>query len=112
MRLEQTALESDFVPFDVLTHPVRMSRATKIVPDELDELLLDLAKVAIRRGKALKLIGSDLETSPELIRRLARACSKAGCKVSLGSDAHYPKEVFRNMGEAMALVEEFKLHPI
>jgi len=29
--------------------------------------------------------------------------------VSLGSDAHYPKDVFRNMDVAMDLVHEFKL---
>jgi len=40
---------------------------------------------------------------------LANACSKAGCRVSLGSDAHHPKDVFRNLGIAMSLVDEFKL---
>ncbi|MGP8124654.1 MAG: PHP domain-containing protein [Nitrososphaerales archaeon] len=107
--LEQTALESDFVPFSVLTHPVRMSKGTDYVPDEVDDLLLDLAKTARGRNKALELNGSDLGYAPQLVRRLAKACSRAGCKVSLGSDAHYPKDVFRNMTDAMALVEEFEL---
>jgi len=36
----------------------------------------------------------------------------AGCKVSLGSDAHHPRDVFRNMRVAMALVNEFNLETI
>jgi len=108
--LERTALESDFVPFSVLTHPVRMSRVTKRVPGDFDDLLLDLARTAKRRNKAIELNGSDLGYAPELVRRLARACSRAGSKVSLGSDAHYPRDVYRNMSDAMALVKEFGLH--
>ena len=107
--LERMALESDFVPFAVLTHPIRMASMTNLIPDEMDDLLLDLAKTARRRGKALELNGKDLNFAPGLVRRLAKACSKAGCSVSLGSDSHLPHEVFRNMNEAMALVEEFDL---
>lgn len=109
LKLEQMALESDFVPFKVLAHPVRISRATKAVPPDLDDLLLALATIARRRDKALELNGRDIDYAPELVRRLAIACSKAGCNVSLGSDAHHPKEVFRNMGMTAALVKEFDL---
>jgi histidinol-phosphatase (PHP family) len=109
LRLEQMALESDFVPFKVLAHPVRMSRGTKAVPAELDDLLLDLARIARKRDKALELNGNDIYYAPGLVRRLATACSRAGCRVSLGSDAHYPRDVFRNMGIAMALVNELDL---
>ncbi len=109
LRLERMALENDFVPFKVLSHPVRITRASKAAPPELDELLLDLARVARRRNKALELNGRDIDYAPELVRRLAIACSKAGCRVSLGSDAHHPREVFRNMKTAMALVKEFDL---
>jgi histidinol-phosphatase (PHP family) len=108
-RLEQMALESDFVPFSVLSHPVRMARGTDRVPGEIDELLLDLAKTARRRSKALELNGNDLAYAPELVRRLAKASSRASCEVSLGSDAHHPQEVFRNMTGAGSLVEEFNL---
>ena len=109
LRLQRLALESDFVPFKILAHPVRMSRSSKAVPPELDDLLLDLAKVARRRNKALELNGRDLGYAPELVRRLALACSKADCRVSLGSDAHHPNEVFRNMSIAKFLTEEFNL---
>lgn len=109
LRLECLALESDFVPFKVLAHPVRMSRGTKTVPPDLDELLLDLARIARKKNRALELNGNDIGYAPGLVRRLATACSKAGCSVSLGSDAHHPRDVFRNMHVAMALVDEFKL---
>ena len=107
--LEQAALESDFVPFNVLTHPIRLSRRSGRAPDEIDDLLLGMAKTARRRRVALEFNGSDLGCAPELVRRLARACSKGGCRVSLGSGAHYPKDVFQRMTDAMALVKEFEL---
>ena len=107
--LQRAALESDFVPFKVLSHPVRISRATRTVPVNLDDHLLDLAKAARRRNKALELNGRDIDYAPDLVRRLASACSKADCSVSLGSDSHRPSEVFRNLVKAMALVKEFNL---
>ena len=109
LRLEQSALESDFVPFKVLAHPIRMARGIVNLPPETDGLLLELARTAGRRNKALELNGDDIDYAPQLVRTLARACSKAGCKVSLGSDAHHPKDVFRNMEVALRLVDEFKL---
>ena len=109
LRLQRAALESDFVPFKVLSHPIRISRATRTVPVNLDDHLLDLAKAARRRNKALELNGRDMDYAPDLVRRLALACSKAGCSVSLGSDSHRPSEVFRNIGKAVMLVKEFNL---
>ena len=108
-RLEELALKSNFAPFDVLSHPVRMARVTKVAPPELDDLLLSLARTAKKRNKALELNGNDIKYAPGLVSSLAMACSKAGCMVSLGSDAHYPKEVFRNVRIAMDLVDSFKL---
>ncbi len=108
-RLQQMALESDFVPFKVLSHPVRMARGKMNFPTEVDDLLMELARTARRRNKALELNGNDIDYAPQLVRRLARACSKAGCRVSLGSDAHHPRDVFRNMDVALGLVSKFKL---
>ena len=107
--LEQIALESDFVPFKVLAHPARMARGNVNLPPEADDLLLELARTARKKNKALELNGNDIDYAPQLVHMLARACSRAGCMVSLGSDAHYAKDVFRNMEVALGLVDEFKL---
>jgi HisJ family histidinol phosphate phosphatase len=107
--LEQMALESDFVPFKVLAHPIRMTRGIINVPSETDALLLELGRTARRKNRALELNGNDIDYAPQLVRTLARACSKTGCRVSLGSDAHHPNDVFRNMEIALGLVAEFKL---
>jgi histidinol-phosphatase (PHP family) len=109
LKLEQMALESDFVPFKVLAHPIRIARGKVNLPPEIDDLLLELSRTARRRNKALELNGNDIDYAPELVRSLASACSEAGCRVSLGSDAHRPRDVFRNMEVALDLVEEFKL---
>jgi HisJ family histidinol phosphate phosphatase len=108
-RLQQLALESNLVPFSVLAHPVRLSRGLEKVPADIDELLLELATTAKAKKKALELNGNDVDYAPQLVRMLALACSKAGCSVSIGSDAHHPQEVFRNLGTATDLVDEFKL---
>ena len=109
LNLEQLALQSPFVPFKVLAHPIRMARANPIVPLDFDELLVDLATLAKRENKALELNGRDIDYAPQMVRRLALACSKVGCKVSLGSDAHRPKDILRNLDVGMNLVEELKL---
>jgi len=71
--------------------------------------LTDLSLVAKKNGKALELDGNDIDYNPKLVRQLASACSRTRCLVSLGSDAHYPKDVFRNVDTAIRLVDEFKL---
>ncbi len=108
-QLETMALESSFVPFKVLAHPVRMSKGASWIPEEINEMLTDLSVVAKKNGKALELNGNDIDYNPRLVRLLASACSKSHCIVSLGSDAHYPKDVFRNLDIAIRLVDEFKL---
>ena len=108
VRLENLALKSDFIPFHVLSHPVRISRF-QATPPEIGQLLDDLAFTAKSRKKALELNGNDISYAPRLVRRLAMACSKAECRVSVGSDAHYPNEVFRNVSVAMSFVDEFGL---
>ncbi len=108
-QLETMALESSFVPFKVLAHPVRMSKGASWIPEEINEMLTDLSVVAKKNGKALELNGNDIDYNPRLVRLLASACSKTHCLVSLGSDAHYPKDIFRNFDIAIRLVDEFKL---
>jgi len=107
--LQQDALENSVIPFKVLAHPIRMVRGVAATPPDIDAMLTDLARTAKRRNKALELNGNDIDYAPQLVRKLAETCSNVGCKVSTGSDAHSPREVFRNMDTAMNLVDEFNL---
>ena len=109
VQLQMIAPESSFVPFSILAHPVRISKGTSWVPDDIDEMLSGLAETARRNNRALELNGNDIDYNVQMVRRLASACSKAHCPVSLGSDAHRPKDVFRNVDIAIHLVDEFKL---
>jgi hypothetical protein len=93
----------------VLAYPVRMSRGWSRVPPEMDTLLLDLAKTAKRLEKALGVEWKRFWLAPQLVRRLAMACSGAVCKVSLGSDAHYPRGASKNIGKRASLVAESNL---
>ncbi len=109
INLEKRALESEFVPFDVLTHPIRLARSTPNVPDNFDDLLVDLAAVSKENGKALELNGNDIARDFTFVERIARACARSKCRISFGSDAHHPSEVGRGLEKARSLVEKYNL---
>jgi histidinol-phosphatase (PHP family) len=109
---QKRALQSDIVPFSVLTHPVRLAVSTPVTPDDLDSMLDDLAAVAVEKSKALELNGKDMESYPQLVNKIARACAVKGCKVSYGSDSHHAEEVSRKYELAAKLAKEFSLEII
>jgi histidinol-phosphatase (PHP family) len=112
IEVQKEAVRSDFIPFDILTHPERLAVGTPHAPDDLEELMVELAKVAKEHGKALELNGADLSRSPHLVRKVASACQRAKCRVSYGSDSHYPDQVSRNYDLASRLIEEHDLEVI
>ena len=79
--------------FDVVSHPVRMRVGNPHLPPTFDDELERLAAEATRCDVALELNGYDVLHYPSLVRRLARACMLQHTLVSVGSDAHYPKQV-------------------
>jgi histidinol-phosphatase (PHP family) len=97
-RLFVDAVESGM--FDVISHPVRQAISNEWIPADIDDLLSEVAIVAARNEVALELNGNDTESWPQLVERLARACGRAGCPVSLGSDAHRPSAVARSLQHA------------
>jgi len=109
---QKEAIKSDFIPFEILTHPERLAVGTPSVPKDFEGLMVELAKVAKEHGKAMELNGADLFRSPELVRKVASACATTKCKVSYGSDSHYPDQVSRNYNLASKLIEEFSLEVI
>ncbi len=109
MEVQKRALRSDMVPFEVLTHPVRLAVSTPVFPDDIYSMLEDLASVAVDQGKALELNGKDMESYPHLVKKLAQACGKLDCKVSYGSDSHHANEVSRKYDLAAKLANEHDL---
>jgi histidinol-phosphatase (PHP family) len=107
--LEKRALESNFISFNVLTHPTRLARSTPKVPENFDDMLVDLAVTAKQNEKALELNGNDITRDYPFVERLARACAKVKCRISFGSDAHHPNEVGRGLDKANELVERYDM---
>ena len=56
--MQMEAIESNFIPFDILTHPERLAVGTPTVPDDIEEMMFELAKVARKNGKAIELNGA------------------------------------------------------
>lgn len=92
------AIESGL--FDIISHPLRNALLNTHIPAHLDDLLESVASVAAANDVALELNGEDITLWPDLIERLARACARTGCLVSLGSDAHGPENVARGLQRA------------
>jgi histidinol-phosphatase (PHP family) len=99
---ELTAEAIETGDFDVISHPVRYAISNPHLPAEFDRLLEQVAAFALLHGVALELNGDDMARTPQLVERLAQACGRAGCVVSLGSDAHRAHEVGQGLRQASA----------
>ena len=88
--------------FSLVSHPVRMRAGNPHLLPNFDEELERLAAEATRCDVALELNGYDVLSYPSLVRRLAKACASQGTPISVGSDAHRPREV----AQAHSLTEE------
>ena len=114
IQLQKLSMESGFIQFDVLAHPVRLASSTT-PPAHISDLLSDLVRTAKHYGIAIELNGGDLEIEgigPALVNELAKICSKEGCAVSIGSDAHHPDEVFWQMDDALSLIDKYRLRTL
>jgi histidinol-phosphatase (PHP family) len=92
--------------FSLVSHPVRMRRKNPYLPPLLDEELERLAAEAARCDVALEINGYDVLSYPGLVRRLAHACALNATPVSVGSDAHYPREVAQAHPQSEAILQE------
>jgi histidinol phosphatase-like PHP family hydrolase len=79
--------------YDVVTHPVRLAVTRPETPPDLAARLDRLAERAAASDTALEVNGSDVRFMPELVQLLCASIGRAGARVSLGSDAHYPRRV-------------------
>ena len=79
--------------FSVVSHPVRMRVNNPYLPSTFDEELEHLAAEATRYDVALEINGYDIFHYHGLVRRLAKACILHRTPISVGSDAHNPREI-------------------
>ena len=79
--------------YDVITHPIRLAVSRPGVPADLAQRLDRLAELAAASDTALEVNGSDVRVYPHLVELLCASIARAGARVSLGSDAHYPRRV-------------------
>jgi histidinol-phosphatase (PHP family) len=91
--LERTADAIENGGYDVVTHPIRLAVSRPEVPADLAQRLDRLAELAVASDTALEVNGSDVRVYPQLVELLCASIARAGAKVSLGSDAHYPRRV-------------------
>lgn len=96
--------------FSLVSHPVRMRARNPHLPATFDDELEQLAAEATQHNVALEVNGFDTLTYPSLVRRLVRACAKHKTPISVGSDAHYPRELARAHQQSEAILHEVGIH--
>jgi histidinol-phosphatase (PHP family) len=104
MALLRAAVGSGY--FSLVSHPVRMRKANAYLPPNLDQELEQLAAEAARCDVALEINGYDVQNYPNLVRRLARACALHKTPVSVGSDAHNPRQIALTHSHAESILRE------
>ena len=104
MTLLREAVNSGY--FSLVSHPVRMRTANPHIPHSLDQELEHLAAEAARCNVALEINGYDLQNYPNLVLRLARACALHKTPVSVGSDAHNPRQIALTHSHAESILRE------
>ena len=90
-QLLRTAVRSG--AFSLISHPVRLHATNPYLPPTLDQELEQLAAEATRQDVALEINGYDILHYPEVVQRLARACASQHTPISVGSDAHHPRQI-------------------
>ena len=103
-QLLRDAVASNY--FSFVSHPVRMHAKNVYLPASFDEELERLAAEATRHNIALELNGYDVLSYPDAVRRLARACKLHNTPISVGSDAHNPREVAQAHPQTQAIMRE------
>lgn len=92
--------------FSLVSHPVRLRVNNPHLPPTFDEELERLAAEAARKDVALEINGYDVLKYPGLVRQLAKVCALHRTPISVGSDAHLPKEVARAHRQTQDILRE------
>ena len=110
MELLRMAVSSGY--FSLISHPVRMCSKNLYLPPTLDDELEDLAAEAARYDIALEANGYDILTYPNVVRQLVRACALHHTPISVGSDAHNPRQVAQAHQQTVAILQEAGIHTV
>ncbi|SRR6266487_183487 len=92
--------------FSLISHPVRLRTTNPYLPPTLDQELEQLAADATRQDVALEINGYDVLHYPDMVERLARACVLHHTPISVGSDAHNPKQIAQAHTQTEALLHK------
>jgi histidinol-phosphatase (PHP family) len=103
-QLLRAAVQSGF--FSLISHPVRLYTTNPYLPPTLDAEIEQLAAEATRQNVALEVNGYDVLHYPHMVQRLVRACALHATPISVGSDAHKPKQIAQAHAQTEALLHE------
>jgi histidinol-phosphatase (PHP family) len=98
--------------FNLVSHPVRMKARNPHLPATFDDQLEMLAAEATRFDVALEINGYGVLHYPDTVRRLIKACVLHHTPISVGSDAHYPRQIAQAHQQTEALLHEAGLSKI
>lgn len=92
--------------FSLISHPVRLRTTNPYLPPTLDQELEQLAADATRQDVALEINGYDVLHYPDMVERLVRACALHHTPISVGSDAHNPRQIAQAHTQTGALLRK------
>lgn len=92
-------------PVQILAHPIRML-VTVPAAEGMERGLRTLAAVAAEHNVALELNSRDWAQSHLQARLLIKCCLDCKCPVTLGSDAHFPRDIAKDFDRLIGLLEE------
>ncbi len=104
LQLLREAVQSGF--FSLVSHPVRMRYNNPYLPPNVDNEYEQLAALATQHDIALEINGYDTLTHPEMVRQLAKACALHNTPISVGSDAHNPRQIAQAHEQTEAILRE------
>ena len=104
LQLLREAVQSGF--FSLISHPVRMRSQNPYLLPYLDDEYEQIAALATQKNVALEINGFDTLSYPDIVRHLAKACALHNTPISVGSDAHNPKQVAQAHKQTLDILHE------
>jgi histidinol-phosphatase (PHP family) len=103
-QLLRAAVQSGW--FSLISHPLRLYTTDPYLPPGLDQEIEQLAAEATHHNVALEINGYDVLHYPHMVQRLVRACALHHTPISVGSDAHNPRQIAQAHKQTGKLLHE------